>query len=301
MKKTMAATFLALGTLFMFSNAAFANSCTYQMKIKSYVGAPVEIQNILYKYVDDPFGTWVDIGTDPYTLNNNTDVFTSQTLTNIVLTCDKQRYAMSVDYWCTGPNGVSHEYGKDTGRMDGGHTNNAYIIITGCNDDLFYKEDSWPETSFAGYVAGYIYGTNSNANNKCLQAQTDSFANGVDVHVWDKCINGGPQKNRQWKYDTSTGYIHNIDDPSYCLQKQTNGYSVGDNIHMWKCNEGIEENKQWEYNFNGQHLIRSKANHNFCIVRGGANVGDAIHLWSCDPNNNMDQNGRWNITWGESG
>ncbi len=150
-------------------------------------------------------------------------------------------------------------------------------------------------------TAGYIYGTDSNADNKCLQAASTSFSNGDDVHVWDHCIKDPDQKNRVWHYDDSTGYIHNVFDQSYCLHKKSSGYKKGDNIHMWKCDQGSNENKQWEFNKNGQHLLRSKANNNFCIVRAGGSVGDGIHLWSCDPNNNTDQNARWTFNDGNSG
>lgn len=143
MKKILSAVLLSLATLFMLSNAAFANSCNYEAKVKSNTGTQVNITSTSYIDMDDNFViVWESEPPKP-DLNNSTDVYT-KSVTNNTLTCHNQKYALSLEYWCTGIDGVSRHYAKKTGEINGGHSNKAYIIINECDGELIYREDSWP-------------------------------------------------------------------------------------------------------------------------------------------------------------
>ncbi len=198
-------------------------------------------------------------------------------------------------------------YSFDNGRglfREGEFQGNA-----GCDHQytvIYQGPDSDPFTGYHSHKfdlsAGYMYGTNSNANSRCLQVSgTDSLKNGSGVHVWDKCIGGDPQRNRVWQWVHATKHIVNVFDQSFCLHRKTGGDPIkGDPIHVWKCDGGSEANKQWDYDTDStdHNLIRLSAYPDYCMVRAGASNGDAIHLWPC---NTDDQNGRWNIIWEENG
>ena len=81
--------------------------------------------------------------------------------------------------------------------------------------------------------------------NKCLAKKNSSnWRNGNPIHVWD--CEYGVQKNKNWTYEHSTGYIRGVENPSKCMAKKGNSdWNNGDRVHVWDCADSLQKNVRW--------------------------------------------------------
>ena len=185
--------------------------------------------------------------------------------------------------------GLYHGYFQDYNEF-----NNA-----GCDEQYTIVYEGWvdqPDTP------GYLFATHSADDTQCLQASGD-LEDGTEVHLWDNCASGSPQKNRLWQYNPDTKHIVNALNQSYCLVKQwANEAAAGHPVHIWKCDFSTSANMEWQWHHAGPssetHLLRLAANPELCMARDGDNKGDAIKLDNCDPYNHRQL---WVLTMGTSG
>lgn len=208
-----------------------------------------------------------------------------QTVSCSTSTCILQMTHSKDDYWFEGTWGTQNLYikFKDVDEV-------ADISDTGC--DAFNLPD-----------AGFVFDTN---HSSCIQKVSTGFA--VDVHMWDKCVTGNPQSNRQWEYTASDTRIRTVESLSSCLtvdakipdglNKYGQHYShpepvSGDKVVLRDCLV-INHVQDFEYNVGGKHLIRMVAFPDYCMYRAGSNVGDGIYVDKCDPGNT---NSHWDIAW----
>lgn len=155
-----------------------------------------------------------------------------------------------------------------------------------------YKIGGCGGTVVNGRQAGYIY----HVSRHCMQAQTDSFSNGVNIHLWDKCDLGTPRRNRIWYYEKSTKFIRNVDDSSWCLQMYDLKWNDGTNIVVKKCSDGPKETKTWNYTTGGGFsAFQATYNTNMCLDLDHNNSGNGtnIQLWGC---NGSDAQ-KWRLAW----
>ncbi len=142
---------------------------------------------------------------------------------------------------------------------------------------------------------GYLY----HESRSCMQVATNPFQNGRNIHLWNDCDSGSPKENREWKFEGSTGYIRNLDDPSYCIVKKDYGWANGNNIHLYKCDDANVEDKTWTFGVNADTtptLFRAAQNPNKCIDLSGGNTsnGTNIQLWDCTGSTNQLWRNSWN-------
>lgn len=76
-------------------------------------------------------------------------------------------------------------------------------------------------------------------NNRCLDPEGPSTANGSPVQTWECLDNYVPMK---WKVD-SKGRIRSAWDSNKCIDVSGGGMANGQKIHMWSCHDG--DNQVW--------------------------------------------------------
>lgn len=141
-------------------------------------------------------------------------------------------------------------------------------------------------------ITGYIYGQGSAADETaCVQAVNFPLTVAGATQMGGDCANGA-QSTRLWKYESWTGLIRNVSDPSYCLQIESGVLYAPITTRLCdQPNDGIA----WVLNPNGNGFISMRAQPTFvCMAREGAKV----RLLTCDVAN---QNVRWKFTGNASG
>lgn len=66
-------------------------------------------------------------------------------------------------------------------------------------------------------------------------------------------------------------------------------------IHLWRCDEGPNENKQWEF---ANQKFMGAGNTSKCFAHKGSwnrwTDGDGIHVWDCVSGND-ENNEKWEL------
>lgn len=83
--------------------------------------------------------------------------------------------------------------------------------------------------------------TEIKALDKCIEPNTDSFTNGVNVQLW-ACNNSDRQ---QWLYEPATGFIRNKHNTNYCLDSTGAGAALT-SVKIHACVDHI--NLKWSWN-----------------------------------------------------
>ncbi|MEM9593398.1 MAG: ricin-type beta-trefoil lectin domain protein, partial [Acidobacteriota bacterium] len=78
----------------------------------------------------------------------------------------------------------------------------------------------------------------------CIHKKYGNWDNGNPIHVWS--CSAGPDVNKSWNYDASTGYISARHTTGKCLHKKYGSHwNNGNPIHLWDCSAGPAHNKSW--------------------------------------------------------